>query len=290
MGRIAERFGISVALLTPFAEGGEIDVVTLGDHARRVVDGGADGVTLFGTTGEGPSIARRERKAGIEAVLASGVPSEKIVLGVCATATEDALDQVAEGRALGISQFLLLPPFYFKGCSDDGLFQWHMELIARTHVETRFILYHIPQLSGVALSLDLVGRLAAAAPARIRAIKDSSCSWENAEALLRQNAVPVLVGDERLLHKAAALGAAGSICGVPNLYPGRFARILETAREDTALIDEVSRIDSLPIIPALKAMLAEQRNDPVWERVRPPLTPLGSEDRAELLSSMKVMA
>ena len=113
---------------------------------------------------------------------------------------------------------------------------------------------------------------------------------ERAEALLRQNAVPVLVGDERLLHKAAALGAAGSICGVPNLYPGRFARILDTAREDAALIDEVTRIVSLPIIPALKTMLAEQRNDPVWERVRPPLTPLASEDRAELLSSMKVMA
>lgn len=288
MGRIAERFGISVALLTPFGEGGVIDAATLGDHARRVVDGGADGVTLFGTTGEGPSIGRRERKAGIEAVLAHGVPAEKIVLGVCATAVDDALDQVAEGRAVGISQFLLFPPFYFKGCSDDGLHDWHMELIARTDVETRFILYHIPQLSGAALSLDLVGRLAAAAPARIRAIKDSSCSWDNARALLRQNALPVLVGDERLLHKAAALGAAGSICGMANLYPARFVRLLESAREDTALSDELSRITSLPIIPALKAMLAEQRNDPTWERLRPPLTPLSREDRAVLRAPMTV--
>ncbi len=290
MGRIADRFGISVALLTPFVEGGAIDVETLGDHARRVVDGGADGVTLFGTTGEGPSIARRERKAAIEAVLARGVPAEKIVLGVCATAIEDALDQVAEGRAFGISQFLLFPPFYFKGCADDGLHDWHMELIARTDVETRFILYNIPQLTGVALSLDLIGRLVAAAPARIRAIKDSSCSWENAEALLRQNAVPVLIGDERLLHRAVALGAAGSICGMANLDPARFARLLESTREDTALLDELSQITSLPIIPALKAMLAEQRNDPTWERLRPPLTPLGRDDRAALLSSMKVVA
>ena len=212
------------------------------------------------------------------------------MLGICATAVDDALDQVAEGRAFGISQFLLFPPFYFKGCSDDGLYDWHMELIARTDVDARFILYHIPELSGVALSLDLVGRLAAAAPARIRAIKDSSCNWENAKALLRQNAVPVLVGDERLLHKAVALGAAGSICGMANLDPARFVRIVESAREDTALLDELSRIVSLPIIPALKTMLAEQRNEPVWERLRPPLRPLGPKDRAVLLSSMKVVA
>ncbi|AZQ66673.1 dihydrodipicolinate synthase family protein [Silicimonas algicola] len=276
-------FGISTALLTPFEENGAIDLARLGAHARTLMTEGADGVTLYGTTGEGASIAMDEREAGIDALLSAGIPASKIVLGVCANSLGDAARQVAQGRDRGVSDFLLLPPFYFKGNSDDGLFAWHSELFARTDAEARYILYHIPQVSGVGLSAGLVGRLVGSAGKRIRAIKDSSGNWDTARSFLDLGSLTVLVGDERLLHRAMALGAGGAITGMANLYPARMKRIVETATEDTALSEEVTRVVSVPVVAALKTLISARTGDKGWNRLRPPLAPLDAAARATLL-------
>jgi 4-hydroxy-tetrahydrodipicolinate synthase len=278
-----DRFGISAALLTPFDDQGALDERSFIRHMTSVLAEGADGVTLFGTTGEGASIGFGERLAGLDLAIGSGIPSERIVMGVCATSVADAADQVAGAGKRGIRDFLLLPPFYFKGCSDAGLFDWHAALFARTDPHTRFIVYHIPQVTGVPLSLALVGRLAAAFPERILAIKDSSGDWENAQALLSLKALPVLIGDERVLHRAAALGGAGAITGMANLYPARMKRLFETATEDASLSEEVTRIVSGPVIPALKAILAYRMGEPGWENLRPPLEQLDAAARLAVL-------
>jgi 4-hydroxy-tetrahydrodipicolinate synthase len=278
-------FGVSVALLTPFTASGDIDAARLGAHARALLDRGADSVTLYGTTGEGASIGQAERTIGIEALLSAGCPAPRIVLGVCATSVSDAVAQVAEGSRYGIAEYLLLPPFYFKGNSDEGLHDWHAQIFARADTNARFILYHIPQVTGVGLSINLVGRLAATAPGRLRAIKDSSGDWNNAKALLDLGALTVLVGDERLLHRAMALGAGGAITGMANLYPERMKRIVDTATEDAALSEEVGRIVSVPVIPALKAVIAARSGEPAWERLRAPLSPLDAAARAKVLDS-----
>jgi 4-hydroxy-tetrahydrodipicolinate synthase len=284
------KFGVSTAMLTPFLQSGEIDTARLCAHAITVLKNGADSVTLFGTTGEGASIGMEERAAAIAALLAAGCPPEKIVLGVAANSIADASRQVAEGRHFGVTDFLLLPPFYFKAPSDAGLFDWHMQLLQRTDTGARFILYHIPQVSGVGLPVHLVGRIVAAGKDRVRAIKDSSGSWDNARSLLGLGTVTVLVGDERLLHKAVTIGAGGAITGMANLYPERMKRIVESAREDVALSAEVARIVSVPVVAALKAVLATRMDDPNWERIRAPLRPLEGEARALVLGSGKEVA
>ena len=281
------KFGISVASLTPFTETGEVDLAKLCRHVRNAMKEGVSGVTLFGTTGEGASIGRHERNAVTEAILATGIPPEKIVIGVAATSVEQAITQISDGFSYGVHQFLLTPPFYFKGCSDDGLFDWFIDVVKHTDPATRFIIYHIPQVTGVSISLELVSRLVQAAPNRFSAIKDSSGSWDNAVALLKQNLLPVLVGDERLLHKASALGAAGSICGMANLYPARMVKLFETQTEDTALSDDVTQIVSVPFVPALKAIIAERSGDAGWERLRAPITALPDEAKTKLLKHME---
>lgn len=277
-----QKFGVSTALLTPFSADGAIDTTRLGAHAADVLKDGVDSVTLFGTTGEGASIGMGERAAGIEALLAAGCPAEKIIVGVAANAVADAVSQVREGLDHGISSFLLLPPFYFKGLSDAGLVDWHMQVFARTDSAARFILYHIPQVSGVGLPVPVIARLADAAKGRVRAIKDSSGDWQNARALLDLGTVPVLVGDERILHKAVAEGASGAITGMANLYPARMARIVETADEDPALSEEVTRIVSVPVVAALKAVMSARTGDSGWNRLRAPLAPLDEKARATL--------
>lgn len=283
-----EQFGISVALLTPFRADGKLDGPRLLKHVKTVLADGANGVTLFGTTGEGASIGMSERSGGIECLRNGGISPDKIVLGICATAIPDAAAQVEQGLSFGIQDFLLLPPFYYKGSSDDGLYEWHSQLIATTAPSARFILYHIPQVTGVPLSLALVARLSAAFPDRLLAIKDSSGDWENARALLDQNSLPVLVGDERLLHRAAEIGCAGSITGMANLYPARLSRILKTSEVDVALSAQVDAVVSGAVIPALKVLVASAYGDPDWERVRPPLTPLENSERETLLSATQV--
>lgn len=284
------KFGVSTALLTPFSETGAIDTDLLGAHAARMLKEGADSVTLFGTTGEGASIGLSERAAGIEALLAAGCPAGKIVLGIAANSVPDAAQQVGEGRRYGISSYLLLPPFYFKGPTEEGLFNWHMQLFQKTDPAANFILYHIPQVAGVGLMAALVGRLAAAADGRVQAIKDSSGDWENARSLLAIGSVPVLVGDERILHKAVAEGASGAITGMANLYPARMKRIVDTAQEDPAISEEVTRIVSVPVIAALKAVIASRTGDAAWERLRAPLMPLGNEARAMVLATEEKVA
>lgn len=276
------KLGISAALLTPFCSDGQIDFVRLAQHARNVLENGAAGVTLFGTTGEGASVSAAERIAGLKSLVTDGIPTASIIETIYAPSVDEAVTQIAEGLALGVISFLLVPPFYFKGCSDDGLFDWHAQLFARADQRARFVLYHIPQVTGVALSPQLVGRLAAGFPDRLLAVKDSSGSWDNAANLLALDTIPVLVGDERLLHRAAARGGAGAITGMANLYPERMRRVFETATEDTALSAEVTRIVTQPVISALKALLARQSGDPGWDRVRPPLKRLSAQGRAEI--------
>lgn len=282
------QFGISVALLTPFGPDGAIDTGMMANHATQVIAAGAHGVTLFGTTGEGASVGLAERKTAIAAVMAAligaSIDPAKAFVGLCATSVEDTLAQLDQALEFGIDTFLLLPPFYFPGPDDQGLRAWHEELFERADARAKFILYHIPQITGVPLSFNLVTGLRAEFPGRVVAIKDSSGSWENCERLLDSKSLPVLVGDERLLHRAIPKGAAGSICGMANLYPARLRALYDTATEDADLSREVDLVVSGPVIPALKALLARDTSNPAWERLRPPLTPLPHPAREALLA------
>lgn len=278
------RFGISVALLTPFTPEGAINTALLTDHALSVLEKGAHGVTLFGTTGEGASIAMSERRTGIAALIAGGIAADQMVVGVCATSVGDAVAQVDQALEFGIDRFLLLPPFYFPAPAEAGLRVWHEDLFTRADARAKFILYHIPQITAVPLSFDLVTGLRADFPDRVVAIKDSSGVWENSERLLKHGGIPVLVGDERLLHRALAIGAAGSICGMANLHPARLRALFDSAVEDVALSRQVDMVVSGPVIPALKALMVQQTGNPAWAHLRAPLAPLSAEARQKVLA------
>lgn len=271
-------------MLTPFAEDGRVDAGRLSCHAAAVLARGAGGVTLFGTTGEGASIGQAERARVIAALGADGVPMDRITLGLCATAAEDAARQAREGAGAGIGTFLLLPPFYFADATEAGLFDWHAAVLAATPPQCRFILYHIPQVSRVAIAAGLLARLDHAFPSRIRAIKDSSGDWAASEAFLSLGGPDVLIGDERHLHRAVAKGGAGAISGIANLHPERLGRIVATGSEDPVISSLADAVTAVPVIAALKAIMAETSGDPVWERLAPPLTSLAPGDRAALLA------
>lgn len=278
------QFGILTALLTPFAADGSIDGDRLAGHAASMVERGVSGVTLFGTTGEGASIAANERQAGISALLECGLSPDRIVLGVYGSAAADAAAQIDEGIQAGITRFLVPPPCYFSDAGDEGVFLWFAELMALSSRKAGIILYNIPQVTGVGVSPSLASRIKGSHPERVVAIKDSSGDWPNAVRLLEGKVLPVLIGDERLLHKAVPLGCVGSITGVANLYPERLCNVLSSSTEDPMLTRTVDRIVGLPVIPTLKVLLADALEAPAWENLRPPLIGLTAEQKSEILA------
>lgn len=276
------HFGIYTALLTPFHADGSLNLSLYCAHAHTMFHNGAHGVTLFGTTGEGASIGMDERSEAISALIEGGISPEKMTIGLCASAIGDVVAQVDQGVAHGITKFLVLPPFYFKDLDDVGVFDWHARLFELANPTAKFILYHIPQVTQVPLSVDLVIKLQSTFPDRVMAIKDSSGQWDNTKALLEYGKIPVLVGDERLLHKAAKLGAAGSICGVANLYPRRMRTLFDSQTEDVELSTDVDFIVSVPVIPALKQIMVAMTGDACWGNLRAPLLPLAGADSAKI--------
>lgn len=285
-----KNFGISTALVTPFTDAGTLDIDTFRGHIRNVLALGADGVTLFGTTGEGSSISETEVSAMLKALSPQDIDREQITLAIYATSIGSGITQIQNAANHGVTRILLPPPFYFKDVSDDAIFDWYDALLAGCPVGTQVILYHIPQITMVSLSLDLIQRLRAAHPAKVVAVKDSAGVWPDTKALLEHSGVAVLVGDERQLAAAAKLGCAGSISGMANVFPDRLKAMLTTGQDDAALVALINAVVAFPVTSAVKFMVSETYGKPEWCRVRAPLTVTPEVAYAPIRAALAVMA
>lgn len=275
-----ERFGLSAALTTPFDLDGKIDVSRALKHARARLDSGCSSVTLFGTTGEGSSIADAERAALLDSFIAEGFTASNIVVGVMENSVADAVLQSADALRRGCKAILLAPPSYFKNLSDDGLFKWFSAVFKGLGDDARsIILYNIPSVTAVELSVDLISRLRAAFGGIITGVKDSSGTWAYTEKLLAAHKdIAILIGDERDLAAGVRLGGQGAISGMANLFPDRLLRMVNGGQDDAELVSAVQQLLNYPVTPAVKAMVARHTGDMEWRRVRAPLVSLNDAD------------
>lgn len=280
------RFGLSCALTTPYHEDSSVDLARLTRHVAWCLASGCDSVTLFGTTGEGPLLGHVAREQMIGALKGAGIDFRSYVVGgVIAASLHDALAQAnqlldADARAL-----LVAPPFYFKGVSDDGLFAWFSSFITKLGDRARdIILYHIPSVTAVPLSIELIGRLKAAFPQAITGVKDSAGDWSYSQQLLaaHRDDLAVLIGDERVLAQAVRDGGQGAISGMANLVPGRLRTVVHQGRDDAALVELVDAVLRYPVTPAVKALVSHATGDSAWLTVRAPLLPMSVADTATL--------
>ncbi|MEQ3626412.1 MAG: dihydrodipicolinate synthase family protein [Celeribacter sp.] len=274
----AHMFGVSAALVTPFTADGSIDSAATQAHVADLIERGIDGVTLFGTTGEGASLGATDRAAIFDAVLATGIAPARVTVCICATDLESAVAKAGEAFDRGITRLLLTPPFYFKGVSDDALFGWISGFVAQTAAHApEIILYHIPQVTMIPLSPALIRRLKDAFPAEIYGVKDSAGDWDNTVQLLPWDDLAIMIGDERLLARAAPLGGAGSISGMANLFPERMAGLVHRAQPDADLDALVVDVITHPVTPMVKALVGRMRGDHGWSRTRLPLEPAATD-------------
>jgi len=282
------RFGLSAAISTPFDAALRPDPTRLVAHAKSLLANGCDSITLFGTTGEGASLGDRERAVLTKACVDAGFNFRKQVLvGIAVPAVETAIAQSKLALDMDCRGLLVAPPFYFKGASDDALFAWHAEYFTGLGAAARDVfLYHLPSVTAVPLSVALIGRLKTAFPKAVAGVKDSSGQWSNTQALLAAHReLRILVGDERQLAQAVREGGSGAICGMANLEPAKMARLIDRAEDDASIRALVDAIVKLPVMSAVKALIAHRLRDPQWAVMRPPLEALDARQAASIVAS-----
>ncbi len=283
--------GLWPALLTPLNEHGDIDVPRFAAHARRLLDAGCTGVTPFGTTGEGPSFTVAERRAALEGLVAGGVPAQRILASTSCAALPDVIELTRHAVQLGARGCLVLPPFFLKGVPDDGVIDAYQQVIEGVaDSRLRIVLYHIPQVSGVALSHAVVSTLLRRHPQAIIGIKDSGGQREVSLAFAQAFMPPlqVWVGNEPDLQTLAAQGSRGAVSGVGNIAPRLVLRLIGGAAQPGAeqtqhdLLALLKVLNGYGLTAALKGVMAVFDQHPGWLRVRAPLRTLSDVELARL--------
>jgi 4-hydroxy-tetrahydrodipicolinate synthase len=286
--------GVLVPVLTPFTPGGDPDLGRLVAFCRWLLEQGAGGLSVFGTTSEANSMSSPERMALLDGLIEAGIPPGKLMPGTGACSITEAATLVRHAVGRGCGGVLLLPPFYYKGVSDDGIFAFVSGVIDKVASSAlRIYLYHIPPVAQVGYSLDLVGRLIKAYPETVVGLKDSSGDWDNTAALLeRFPGFAVFPGSEVFLLDALRKGGAGCITASGNVNVPGIRKVYENWRgpQADALQAEISALrkalQAYPMIPALKRILAHFHKDPDWATVRPPLVALEEVQSAALIADL----
>jgi 4-hydroxy-tetrahydrodipicolinate synthase len=287
--------GVLAAVLTPMDEDLNPDQRAFATHCHRLLAAGCHGLSVFGTTGEANSLSVNERLYALEALVEGGVPAEKLLPGTGSCALTDTVRLSRAALEAGTAGALALPPFYYKGVGEDGLFRFFAEVVERVgDRRLRLYLYHIPQMTGIDLGLPLISRLIEAYPGVIVGTKDSSGDRERITTLCREfPGFSVLAGTETLLLETLRSGGEGCISATVNVTsrPARQVYNAHTSGEGNqaeALQERLTRlrasIEAYPVIPALKILMADLTNDEAWRNLRPPLSELDEEQTKHLLS------
>ena len=285
--------GINAAVLTAMNADLSLDLDRMAGHCRWLLANGCNGLAVLGTTGEANSLGVSERMGVLEGLAERGIPTAKMLPGTGTTAITDTVMLTRHAEKMGARGALLLPPFYYKNPSDDGLLAYFNEVIQRVGGDISLYLYNFPQQSAIPFSVEFIGRLLKQNPGKIRGIKDSSGNYENSlsyvEAFARDG-FEVYAGDDSLLKPLLEKGSAGSITAASNVNCALGATVY--ANWDTAtgaaahevLAATRKAVISVPLIPALKSLVARNTGDARWLNIRPPHLKLSAAQEATLFS------
>lgn len=291
----ADRLGgVLCPVITPFHEDLSPDPDRLIRQCQWLLSQNV-GLAVFGTNSEANSLSIDEKIMLLDRLVDAGVDTSRMMPGTGCCALPDTVTLTEHAVDLGCAGTLMLPPFYYKDLSDDGLFASFSEVIQRVGSSAlRVYLYHIPPVSKVAISLDLVERLIKTYPDTVVGIKDSSGDWNNTSAMLQRgwDDFRIFAGAESFLLRNMRGGGAGCISATANINPAAIDQLYRewqspNAESLQASLDEIREIAmAFPMIPALKATVAHFTDDAQWRTVRPPLVALEQDQCKSLIESL----
>ena len=291
--------GIYAAALTPFHADYSIDLEAVYPFMQFLASQECHGALLFGTTGEGPSLSAKERSLILQAAreVSTIFPEFRLLVGTGTPSLDETVELTQNAFDLGCDGVVVLPPYYFRKVSDDGLFLWFQHVIQRAVPADGYLFgYHIPGMSGVPLSLDLLARLKDAFPDQFAGIKDSSGDPQHAAALGRRFGSHLLVlnGNDGLLLHALEYNAGGAITAVANLYAPLLRQVWDIFVQDGDGIEAQDKLNTRrqileryqPFPPILKAIMPHYHEFTKWS-LRPPLMPVSAEMEAACLKELR---
>ena len=287
--------GVLSPVLTPFTKDLKPDSRRLVKLCRWLSSQNV-ALVLFGTTSEANSLSLVEKISLLDDLVEAGINPSLLMPGTGCCSLTETVQLTSHAVKLGCKGTLMLPPFFYKDISDDGLLRSYAETIERVgNSALKIYLYHIPPVSGVSISLDLIERLIIRYPNVIAGIKDSSGNWDNTQSILERqwDDFRVFAGSEHFLLQTMRAGGAGCISATANINPNAIYNLYKEWKSDRAdnLQEQLNQVrtvlESYPMIPALKSVISYYSNHPDWTIVRPPFISLEKETQKELIQKLK---
>lgn len=283
--------GIVAASLTPLSTDGQVDIDRMRHHFDWLFAQGCSFISPFGSTGEGPSFSAAEKHVALVALQGAGIDMSRIIPAAMSAAVDDTVASIRTAQALGCRAILIVPPYYYSSASQDGIADFFAACAAPFggNFPLDVVLYHIPQMSKIAFSTQLIETLVARFPNRIVGIKDSTGNRDHSVMLAHTfPALRIFTGDDRVLPDLLDAGGAGMIGGLPNIVAPELCAFFADPKNEqsAAIMDRAAKrivaIDDFGGIAALKAIKAEAYRDDAWTRHKAPLRPIDAETYAKL--------
>ena len=287
--------GVFSPVLTPFHADYTPDADRFIRHCRWLLDQEV-GLAVFGTNSEANSMSVAEKRRLLAALLEAGIPPARLMPGTGCCALSDSIELTQMAVQAGVGGVLMLPPFYYKGVSEEGLYRAFASVIdAVADERLRVYLYHIPPVSNVAITRGLVARLLKAYPKNVAGMKDSGGDWNNTRAFIEEfgpQGFDVFAGSENFLLADLRAGGPGCITATANVNPTKIVQLYKTWRDadadaqQQALDATRAAFAQFPLIPAMKAAIAWKTGRKDWAHVRPPLVDLEAGQQQTLQASL----
>ncbi|OLD74195.1 MAG: dihydrodipicolinate synthase family protein [Verrucomicrobia bacterium] len=297
--------GVLAPVVTPFKADLSPDCERFIRHCQWLLSQDC-GLAVFGTNSEANSMAAEERSTLLDAVVAAGIDPSRMMPGTGCCSIAETVELTTHAVRHGCAGVLMLPPFYYKDLSEEGLYRYFSEVVQRAgDTRLKIYLYHIPPVAIVGITPKLVERLLKAYPNAIAGMKDSSGDWNNTKIFLdafAENGFDVFVGSESFLLANMRNGGVGTISATANVNPAAIHKLYrqwntagdaDNADQQQSKLNAVREVFSSRKFPstiaALKQAIAIYRNDPEWSRVRPPLVELTKEQAKLLAAELKAI-
>ncbi len=292
--------GVLAPVLTPFKADLSPDQERFIAHCKWLLSQNC-GLAPFGTTSEANSLSIEERSTLLDALVAAGIETSRMMPGTGCCSITETVKLTAQAVKHGCAGVLMLPPFYYKGVSEEGLYRYFSEVVQRvSDARLKIYLYHIPPVAVVGITTGLVERLLNSYPNAIAGMKDSSGDWNNTKTFLdafAKSGFDVFVGSESFLLANMRNDGAGTISATANVNPAAIHK-LYTEWKNADADDQQAKLNVVrdlfgkkyPMISALKQAIATYANDPAWRTVRPPLVELTAEQAKTLAAELKAIS
>src|SRR2546423_11804961 len=292
--------GVLAPVVTPFRADLSPDKERFVAHCQWLLSQNC-GLAVFGTTSEANSLAAEERLTLLDELVATEVDTSRLMVGTGCCSITETVTLTSQAVKQGCAGVLVLPPFYYKGVSEEGLYRHFSEVVQRVgDTRLRIYLYHIPPVAMVGLTVGLVERLLKSYPKAIAGMKDSSGDWNNTRIFLEafaKSGFDVFVGSESFLLANMRNGGVGTICATANANPAAIHKLYAEWKNADA-DDQQAKLNVIrdafgqkyPMISALKQGIAIYANDPGWAKVRPPLVGLTAEQATTLAAELKTIS